>query len=165
MNSRCTTHHFCAQTLKVFLLPALTLAVLDKGQLNELMLHEGGPHQLHTDQRILSLSTHILSRFHLSGFGVCVCMDTSMVSVCVSEGTHSRASSAQQPPHRLTDTQDGTKRWWVSPGNSRQTSTRVSRGSHPLLEYTSSHRRTVGPQKTDNVFQFFSFSSTKQDTL
>lgn len=72
--------------------------------------------------------------------GVCVC--TSMVRVCVSEGTHSKASSAQQPPHRFTDTQDGTKRWWISPGNSRQTSTRVSRGSQPLREYTSNHRRT-----------------------
>lgn len=68
--------------------------------------------------------------------------DTSMVSVCVSVGTHSRASSEQQPPHLLTDTQEGIKRWWVSSGNSRHTSTRVSRGSHPLLEYTSNHRRT-----------------------
>lgn len=31
------------------LLPALTLAVLDERQLNELMFHEGGSHQLHTD--------------------------------------------------------------------------------------------------------------------
>lgn len=70
---------------------------------------------------------------------------SSMVSVCVSVGTHSRASSAQQPPHRLTDTQDGIKRWCVSPGSSRQTSTRVSRGSQPLREYTSNHLRTSRP--------------------
>lgn len=77
------------------------------------------------------------------GGEVWVCRpDTSMVSVLVSEGTHSRASSVQQPPHRLKDTQDGTKRLCVSPGSSRHTSTRVSRGSHPLREYTSSHRLT-----------------------
>lgn len=70
---------------------------------------------------------------------------SSMVSVCVSKGTHSKASSAQQPPHRLTETQDGTKRWCVSSGSSRQTSTKVSRGSQPLREYTSNHRRTSRP--------------------
>lgn len=70
---------------------------------------------------------------------------SSMVSVCVSEGTHSKASSAQQPPHLRTDTQDGTNRWCVSSGNSRQTSTKVSRGSQPLREYTSNHRRTSCP--------------------
>lgn len=74
----------------------------------------------------------------------CRATDTSMVSVLVSRGTHSRASSVQQPPHRLKDTQDGTKRLCVSPGSSRHTSTRVSRGSHPLREYTSSHRLTGG---------------------
>lgn len=77
---------------------------------------------------------HLLFYTNAGGDLVRVCAYTSMVSVCVSEGTHSRASSAQQPPHRLTDTQDGTKRWCVSPGNSRQTSTRVSRGSQPLRE-------------------------------
>lgn len=33
------------------LLPALTLTVLDERQLHELMFQEGGPHQLHTDQK------------------------------------------------------------------------------------------------------------------
>lgn len=36
----------------VDLLPALTLAVLDEGQLDELVLHVGGPHQLRTDQKM-----------------------------------------------------------------------------------------------------------------
>lgn len=124
-------------------LPALTLAVLDEGQLNELMFHEGGSHQLHTHQKHIKnhvklqtsshFSTLIIYRSALKQVGI-QCAYTSMVSVCVSKGTHSMASSAQQPPHRLTDTQDGTKRWCVSPGNSRQTSTRVSRGSQPLRE-------------------------------
>lgn len=123
------------------LLPALTLAVLDEGQLNELMFHEGGSHQLHTHQgknRVIlqTFSALIISCSTLKqvGFCVLVCAYTSMVIVCVSKGTHSMASSAQQPPHRFTDTQDGTKRWCVSPGSSLQTSTRVSRGSQPLRE-------------------------------
>lgn len=82
------------------------------------------------------------TRLHRSNNSLCVLADTSIVSVLVSKGTHSRASSAQQPPHRLKETQDGTKRLCVSPGSSRHTSTRVSRGSHPLREYTSSHRLT-----------------------
>lgn len=36
----------------VVLLPALTLAVLDEGQLNELMSHERGSHQLHMMKRM-----------------------------------------------------------------------------------------------------------------
>lgn len=139
-------------------LPALTLAVLHEGQFDEFMFHEGSPHQLHEDQEplclikfkllsiISALSSVSYCLFYVSLRAVrdyvAVCVCTSMVSVCVSEGTHSKASSAQQPPHRRTDTQAGTNRWCVSPGNSRQTSTRVSRGSQPLLEYTSNHRRT-----------------------
>lgn len=95
-----------------------------------------------------NLHSHWLCSMKGSSMSSCFMKDvliSSIVSVCVSDGTHSKASSAQQPPHRLSETQDGTKRWWVSPGNSRQTSTRVSRGSQPLLEYTSNHRRTSRP--------------------
>lgn len=84
-----------------------------------------------------NLHSHWLCSTKGSSMSSCFMKDvliSSMVSVCVSEGTHSKASSAQQPPHRLKDTQDGTKRWWISPGNSRQTSTSVSRGSQPLRE-------------------------------
>lgn len=42
-------HHIFTHSERVVLLPALTLAVLDEGQLNELMSHERGSHQLHTD--------------------------------------------------------------------------------------------------------------------
>lgn len=34
------------------LLPALTLAVLNEGQLDELVLHEGGLHQLRLEQKM-----------------------------------------------------------------------------------------------------------------
>lgn len=52
INDQRTTGAPCISTccmctdIHVFLLPALTLAVLDKGQLDELVFHEGGPHQL-----------------------------------------------------------------------------------------------------------------------
>lgn len=84
-----------------------------------------------------NLHSHWLCSMKGSSMSSCFMKEvliSSMVRVCVSTGTHSKASSEQQPPHRLTETQDGTKRWCVSPGNSRQTSTRVSRGSQPLLE-------------------------------
>lgn len=95
-----------------------------------------------------NLQSHWLCSMKGSSVSSCFIKDvliSSMVTACVSVGTHSKASSAQQPPHRLTDTQDGMKRLWVSSGNSRQTSTRVSRGSQPLREYTSNHRRTSRP--------------------
>lgn len=146
-----------------FLLPAVTLAVLDEGQLSELVLHKGRPHQLHTGQKKVSAYS---SSEQTSCICVCVCVCTSMVTVCVSVGTHSKASSAQQPPHRLTDTQDGMKRLWVSSGNSRQTSTRVSRGSQPLREYTSNHRRTCGETRTNTVFYlFYSFTSVTREFM
>lgn len=109
---------------------------------------------------------HLLSCTDAGGDLVRVCAYTSMVSVCVSEGTHSMASSVQQPPHRLTDTQDGIKRWCVSSGNSRQTSTRVSRGSQPLLEYTSNHRRTGGDKSTKSFFiSLYQLHEVVQDSL
>lgn len=137
-NSRCTMRfRHCVS------LPALTLTVLDKGQLDELMFHEGRPHQLWTGKKTSDNNHYTVKSARPVGAGMC----TSMVSVCVSDGTHSMASSEQQPPQRLTDTQDGMKRWWVSPGSSLQTSTKVSRGSQPLREYTSSHRRTGEPRQ------------------
>lgn len=42
-------HHTFTHSQRVVLLPALTLAVLHEGQLNELVPHERGSHQLHTD--------------------------------------------------------------------------------------------------------------------
>lgn len=85
--------------------------MLDEGQFDELVLHEGGPHQLHMGEKIncsgqLPTSTEAVRFVRLAPTPP----DTSMVSVLVSEGTHSRASSEQQPPHRLKDTQDGMKR-------------------------------------------------------
>lgn len=40
-------------------LPALTLAVLHERQLHQLVLHEGGPHQLHTHPNHQVSITHI----------------------------------------------------------------------------------------------------------
>ena len=74
--------------------PALTLAMLNKGQLDEFMVDKGGLHEL---QR-----SNTQSWLNVQSLQVCVCVCvyvfTSIVTVCVSEGTHSRASSEQQPP-------------------------------------------------------------------
>lgn len=147
----CCKGKLCVFVKLCFYLPALTLAVFDERKLNKLMSHEGSPHQLHMKQKTIMFNWKCpvtLIIWFLLKLIVC----TSMVTVCVSRGTHSMASWAQQPPHLLTDTQDGANRWCVSSGNSCQTSTRVSRGSQPLREYTSNHRRTDGETKTNGMF-------------
>ncbi len=101
---------------------------------------------------------------------VCVC--TSITSVCVCDGTHSSASSEQQPPQRRSVTHDGRKRWCVSHGNSRQTSTSVSLGWHPLFWYTSNHLTTererenqwITLRKTHSLFMECSGFSTESVT-
>lgn len=91
------------------------------------------------------LHSHLLCSTNGNSMSSCFMKEvliSSIVRVCVREATHSQPSSTQQPPHRRNDTHDGRNRWCVSSGNSRQTSTSMSRGAQPLREYTSSHRRT-----------------------
>lgn len=156
MNNRYTVLLFlCAETLRVcfYYLHSHWLCSM-KGSSTSSCLMKEVLISCTQIRKQLCLTANILSLFStlIVYFLQWSCVCTSMVSVCVSKGTHSMASSAQQPPHLLTDTQDGTKRWCVSPGNSRQTSTRVSRGSQPLREYTSNHRRTDKETKTNCMF-------------
>lgn len=102
-----------------------------------------------------------------SALAASVCVCTSITSVCVCDGTHSSASSEQQPPQRRSVTHDGRKRWCVSHGNSRQTSTSVSLGWHPLFWYTSNHlttdRKKINERhskKTNEQFRFGTASET-----
>lgn len=53
---------------------------------------------------------------------------TCMVMLNSSVGTHSRPSSLQQPPQRISGTQDGLKMYSISSGYSWKMSTRVSMG-------------------------------------
>lgn len=53
---------------------------------------------------------------------------TCMVMLFSDVGTHSRASSLQQPAHRIRGTQDGLKIYSISSGYSWKMSTRVSIG-------------------------------------
>lgn len=57
MNNWFIMHLHLLDEHRLFLLPALTLAVLDKRQLNDLVFHKGGPHQLRMEQRKSRLTT------------------------------------------------------------------------------------------------------------
>lgn len=88
--------HLCAQWV---LLPALTLAVLDERQLNELMFHEGRSHQLHTEQKIfrhhLSNINHLQCVYSVCVYlhGECVCERRNTLQGLVS-------TAASTSPHR-----------------------------------------------------------------
>lgn len=95
----------CRDIESVFLLPALTLAVLDEGQFNELVFHEGSPHQLQENQNFFFLTANILSLFStlilltlklcVYLHGDCVCEQGNTLHGLVS-------TAATTSPHRHT---------------------------------------------------------------
>lgn len=71
-------HHIFTHSERLVLLPALTLAVLDEGHLNELVSHEGGSHQLRTDHEKITINcNHSLFLHHAQ-----VCTEAGRTGVC-----------------------------------------------------------------------------------
>lgn len=74
-----------------------------------------------------------------------------MVTLRVSVGTHSSASSLQQPAQRMRTTQDGMYVCSISSGYSWMMSTSSSRVLHALFLYTSKKGITEEQAKRENV--------------
>lgn len=72
-----------------------------------------------------------------------------MVTLCVSVGTHSSASSLQQPAQRVRTTQDGMYVCSISSGYSWMMSTSTSRVLHVLFLYTSMKGITEEDEKSE----------------